>query len=100
MITDPLFYLVAIPAVTLLGLGKGGFVGFGMIATPLVALVVQPLEGAAILLPILICRMPSRYGPIGANGAAGICKCCCPARSSASARPGCSQAISPTPRSS
>ncbi len=56
MITDPLFYLVAIPAVTLLGLGKGGFVGFGMIATPLVALVVQPLEGAAILLPILICQ--------------------------------------------
>ncbi len=56
MITDPLFYLVAIPAVTLLGLGKGGFVGFGMIATPLVALVVPPLEGAAILLPILICQ--------------------------------------------
>ncbi len=56
MISDPLFYLVAIPAVTLLGLGKGGFVGFGMIATPLVALVVPPLEGAAILLPILICQ--------------------------------------------
>jgi len=56
MIADPLFYLVAIPAVTLLGLGKGGFVGFGMIATPLVALVVPPLEGAAILLPILICQ--------------------------------------------
>lgn len=56
MIADPLFYLVAIPAVTMLGLGKGGFVGFGMIATPLVALVVPPLEGAAILLPILICQ--------------------------------------------
>jgi uncharacterized protein len=56
MIADPLFYLVAIPAVTLLGLGKGGFVGFGMVATPLVALVAPPLEGAAILLPILICQ--------------------------------------------
>ncbi len=56
MITDPLFYLVAVPAVTLIGLAKGGFAGLGMIATPLLALVVPPLEGAAILLPILICQ--------------------------------------------
>jgi len=56
VIIDPLFYLVAIPAVTLLGLSKGGFAGLGMVATPLVALVVPPLEGAAILLPILICQ--------------------------------------------
>jgi uncharacterized protein len=56
VITDPLFYLVAIPAVTLLGLSKGGFAGLGMIATPLLALVVPPLQGAAILLPILICQ--------------------------------------------
>jgi len=54
VITDPLFYLVAIPAVTLLGLGKGGFAGIGMVSTPLLALVVPPLQGAAILLPILI----------------------------------------------
>lgn len=54
MITNPLFYLVAIPAVTLVGLAKGGFAGLGMISTPLLALVVPPLEGAAILLPILI----------------------------------------------
>ncbi len=54
MITDPLFYLLAIPAVTLIGLAKGGFAGLGMISTPLLALVVAPLEGAAILLPILI----------------------------------------------
>ena len=56
MITDPLFYLVAVPAVMFLGLSKGGFTGLGMIATPLLALVVPPLEGAAILLPILICQ--------------------------------------------
>jgi uncharacterized protein len=54
VITDPLFYLLAIPAVTLLGLGKGGFAGIGMISTPMLALVVPPLQGAAILLPILI----------------------------------------------
>ena len=49
MITDPLFYLLAIPAVTFLGLSKGGFAGLGMLATPLLALVVPPLEAAAIL---------------------------------------------------
>lgn len=54
MITDPLFYLLAIPAVTLLGLGKGGFAGLGMVATPMLALVVPPLQGAAIILPLLI----------------------------------------------
>jgi uncharacterized membrane protein YfcA len=40
--------------VTLLGLGKGGFAGVGMISTPLLALVIPPLQAAAILLPILI----------------------------------------------
>jgi uncharacterized protein len=56
VITDPLFYLLAVPAVLLLGLGKGGFAGIGMISTPMLALVVPPLQGAAILLPILICQ--------------------------------------------
>ena len=54
VITDPLFYFLAIPAVLLLGLGKGGFAGVGMVSTPMLALVVPPLQGAAILLPILI----------------------------------------------
>ena len=31
MITDPLFYLLAIPAITALGLGKGGFAGVGAV---------------------------------------------------------------------
>jgi uncharacterized protein len=54
LITDPLFYLAAVPAVTFLGLGKGGFAGIGMAATPLLALYLPPLQGAAILLPILM----------------------------------------------
>ena len=54
IITDPLFYAVAIPAVIFLGLSKGGFSGIGMVSTPLVALVMPPLEAAAILLPILL----------------------------------------------
>lgn len=56
MITDPVFYLLALPAVTALGLGKGGFAGLGMAATPLLALRVPPLQAAAIMLPILLCQ--------------------------------------------
>ncbi len=54
IITDPLFYLLAIPAVVALGLSKGGFTGAGQMATPMVALVMPPLEAAAIMLPIMI----------------------------------------------
>jgi uncharacterized membrane protein YfcA len=54
LITDPLFYLLAVPAILALGLGKGGFAGVGMISTPLLALTVPPLQAAAILLPILL----------------------------------------------
>jgi uncharacterized membrane protein YfcA len=54
MISDPFFYLAAIPAVLLLGLAKGGFSGLGMLALPLMALVASPVQAAAILLPILI----------------------------------------------
>src|SRR5690242_1242825 len=54
IIADPYFYCAAIPAVILLGLSKGGFVSVGMTATPLLALYLPPLEGAALLLPILI----------------------------------------------
>ncbi len=54
MILDPLFYAAAVPAVTLMGLAKGGFSGLGMLSLPLMALVVSPVQAAAITLPILI----------------------------------------------
>ena len=54
IITDPLFYALALPAVVALGLSKGGFAGMGQMATPLLALVMPPLEAAAIMLPIMI----------------------------------------------
>ena len=54
IITDPLFYMVAIPALIALGLSKGGFAGVGVIATPLTALYLPPLEAAALILPVLI----------------------------------------------
>ena len=54
IITDPVFYFIALPAVLALGLSKGGFAGIGILATPLLALHLPPLEAAALLLPILI----------------------------------------------
>jgi uncharacterized membrane protein YfcA len=54
IITDPLFYLLAVPAVVALGLSKGGFSGVGQMATPMLALVMPPLEAAAIMLPIML----------------------------------------------
>lgn len=54
IITDPLFYLAAVPAVIFLGLSKGGFSGIGMVSTPLLAVILPPLEAAAVLLPIIL----------------------------------------------
>jgi len=54
MLTDPFFYAVAIPAVILLGLAKGGFAGIGVVAVPMMALAVSPVLAASITLPILI----------------------------------------------
>ena len=53
---DPAFYLFAIPAVILIGLAKGGFSGLGALGMPLMALGIEPVAGAAILLPILIAQ--------------------------------------------
>ena len=54
MITDWTFYAVAIPAVTLVGLSKGGLSGLGMLTMPLLTLVIGPVQAAGIMLPILI----------------------------------------------
>lgn len=54
MLTDPFFYAVAIPAVILLGMAKGGFAGIGLVAVPLMALAISPVLAASITLPILI----------------------------------------------
>lgn len=54
MITDWHFYALAVPAVFLLGLSKGGFTGMGALSLPMLAFVIDPIRAAAILLPILI----------------------------------------------
>lgn len=55
MITDPFFYLCAIPAILIFGMAKGGMGGgIAVISVPLMALAVPPFQAAAILLPILL----------------------------------------------
>ena len=55
LVTDPFFYLVAIPAVLLLGISKSGFgAGFGSLAVPLMALAVSVPQAAAMLMPVLL----------------------------------------------
>ena len=55
LVTDPLFYAAAVPAVLLMGLSKSGFAsGFGALATPLMALAIPVPQAAAIMLPLLL----------------------------------------------
>ncbi len=54
MISDPWFYIAAIPAMVILGLSKGGFTVLGLLAVPIMALVISPVQAAGITLPILV----------------------------------------------
>lgn len=55
MPTEPMFYAVAIPAIIVIGLAKGGFLsGLASIGVPVMALIMSPIQAAAILLPILV----------------------------------------------
>jgi uncharacterized membrane protein YfcA len=58
IVASPWFWLVAIVAVTISGISKGGGLsgGAGTVATPLMAIVVSPAQSAAIMLPVL-CAM-------------------------------------------
>jgi uncharacterized membrane protein YfcA len=54
LLHNPVFYAVAVPAVILIGLSKGGLGALGVVGVPLMALAMPPVQAAAILLPILI----------------------------------------------
>ena len=56
MLADWHFWALAIPAVILLGLAKGGFAGMGALSLPMLALVTDPVRAAAIMLPLLIAQ--------------------------------------------
>jgi len=53
---DPWFWALGVPAVILMGLAKGGFVGVGTLAIPLMAQAVSPVQAAAVLLPLLVAQ--------------------------------------------
>ena len=54
-ITDPVFYAIAVPAVLIVGFSKAGVGGgLGIMAVPLMALVVPPVQAAAVLMPLLL----------------------------------------------
>jgi hypothetical protein len=56
LLTDPAFMAVAIIGVCLLGISKGGFLGLGVMALPLMSLFVPPLQAAAIILPTAVAQ--------------------------------------------
>ena len=51
---DPWSLFVMALAAMIVGLAKGGLSGVGVMAVPVLALVLPPVQAAAILLPILI----------------------------------------------
>ena len=54
MLHDPVFWAVAVVSVLITGVSKGGFGGLALLAVPLMALVISPVQAAGIMLPILI----------------------------------------------
>lgn len=54
LLSDPKTLLLAVIAVVILGMAKGGFSGFGALATPLLALALPPTQAAAMLMPVLL----------------------------------------------
>jgi len=57
LINDPFFYALAVPAILIAGISKGGFGGgLGVVSVPIMALAIDPIIAAAIMLPIL-CAM-------------------------------------------
>jgi hypothetical protein len=51
---EPIFWIVAVISVLITGVSKGGFGGLALLAVPLMALVISPVQAAGIMLPILI----------------------------------------------
>jgi uncharacterized membrane protein YfcA len=56
LLADPQTLALALLAVAILGLAKGGFAGLGVLATPVLALSLPPVTAAALLLPVLIAQ--------------------------------------------
>jgi len=54
MINDPVFYVVSTFAILIMGISKSGFgSGLGVLAVPIMSLLIPPTQAAAIMLPLL-----------------------------------------------
>ena len=51
---DPLFWLAAVVAAVLVGMSKGGLPAVGLLAVPVLALVISPVTAAGLLLPVYV----------------------------------------------
>lgn len=51
---NPNLLIILGVAVIILGLSKGGFAGIGMVSTPMVAAVMDPIAAAGLILPIML----------------------------------------------
>jgi uncharacterized membrane protein YfcA len=54
LFSDPAFVVVAVIAVLITGISKGGFGGMALLAVPVMSLVISPIQAAGIMLPIMI----------------------------------------------
>lgn len=54
LLANPATLALAVLAVCVLGLAKGGFAGLGVLGTPLLALAMPPTVAVAVLLPVLL----------------------------------------------
>ena len=54
LLSDPLFVIIAVIAVMVTGISKGGFGGVALLSVPLLSLVISPIQAAGIMLPIMI----------------------------------------------
>ena len=54
MLDEPLFYALAIPAMLIVGISKAGFGGgLGIVAVPIISLIMPAFQAAAVILPSL-----------------------------------------------
>lgn len=54
--TEPAFWVAGTLAMILFGLSKGGFAGLAALGLPIFALVMPPMQAAAIMLPVLMAQ--------------------------------------------
>jgi hypothetical protein len=87
---DPVTLLAGLAAVALVGISKGGLGGaFALMGVPVLALVMPPVQAAAVLLPLLLMMDVGRSVDLAGGLSTGPrFGRCCPRRSWASASAG------------